>query len=337
VVAFNSYWTVADTHSVEFADGGVEELDLQSKQWTLRTYADGEAPQPAWDETGTTILQELGDALYHLGTARKQMAGGSLTDYTTKPGHAEGKQAADLFRKLESVLRGPKREGAVAQAAVKHQAECYMMMDDFAAARPVWSRYLQYKANGDVAKLDPKERADMLMSFLASHDADEMEFAVRLFDATLRLRELSYDKRNQKHMRVHALVNMRLHELVAHFNTAMSSGEETAVASAAAKSARFSELIEMQWKNMARAFPWRHRTQTPTRFDASIDPAGSPPLPWLDWENDPNFDVRSFFAHGHSVVSRVLDMLISIGILACRYAGSSTDTRTRSLKSTVRT
>eukprot|EP01043_Picozoa_sp_COSAG02_P004116 COSAG02_NODE_106_length_36326_cov_13.777266_3_plen_477_part_00 len=339
VIAFNSYWTVADTHSVEFPDGEVDELDLQSEIWTVRTYTDGAAPEPVWDDPGTTILEELAGALYHLGNARKEMAGGSLIDYTRKPGHSEGKQAADLFGKLESVVRGPKRESAAAQTAAKRQAECYMMMDDFVAARPVWSRYFQYKAKGDVTKLDPVERTDMLMSFLASHDAAEMEFAVRLFDAALRLRELSYDKRNQKHMRVHSLVNMRLHELVAHYNAATASGEEAVVAGAAAKSVKYSDLIEMQWKNMDRAFPWRHRTQTPTRFDASIDPADSPPMPWLDWESDPNFDVRSC-TWAYSCVVSVVSVSVDDsywGFGSCRYAENSRDTRTTSLQSTVRT
>ena len=54
----------------------------------------------------------------------------------------------------------------------------------------------------------------------------------------------------------------------------------------------------MQWQNMARAFPWRHRTQTPTRFDGSIDPPDSPPQPWLDWEGDPNFEASALsFSH----------------------------------------
>jgi hypothetical protein len=346
VTAFNSYWTSAATHSVEFAGGGPDdtvELDLQAETWTVQLRADGAAAvEPVWGEPGTSIVDELAGAWYHLGNARKEMAGGSLTDYTRKPGHAEGKKAAELFGKLESAVHGGNRKGAAAQAAAKRQAECYMMMDDFTAARPVWQRYLEYKTKGDLLKLDATERADMLMSFLNSHDPDEIEFAVQIFDASMRRKELPYDKRQQKQMRVHSLVNMRcakrlfgpvfmlqktiilprqaqgkhrenskkrrvmcrLHELVAHFNAAAAAATAGAAPDAGAKAAKYSQLIEMQWQNMARAFPWRHRTQTPTRFDGSIDAAGSPPQPWLDWESDPNFEVcRALEAHKEEIMA----------------------------------
>jgi hypothetical protein len=179
------------------------ELDLQAEEWTVTRAADGSAPAEAvWGETGTAILQELGGALLHLGHARKEIAGGSLADITVKPGHAEGYRAAALFQTLESAVSGANRKGAAAQAAAKKQAECYMMMDDFAAARPVWTRvHFGYKTSGDALKLDQGERRDMLMSFLASHEATEMEFAVSLFDASMRRKELGYDKRNQKQVR----------------------------------------------------------------------------------------------------------------------------------------
>lgn len=95
----------------------------------------------------------------------------------------------------------------------------------------------------------------------------------------------------------------RLHELVAHFNAA-AAATAGAAPDAGAKAAKYSQLIEMQWQNMARAFPWRHRTQTPTRFDGSIDAAGSPPQPWLDWESDPNFEVcRALEAHKEEIMA----------------------------------
>ena len=134
VLSFDTYWTAPSTHSVEFADSGAVDLDLQVERWALTRAADGSAPPEAtWGETGTAIIQELGGALLHLGNARRELAGGSLTDITVKPGHAEGRRAAALFQTLETAVRGANRKGAAAQAAAKKQAECYMMMDDFAA------------------------------------------------------------------------------------------------------------------------------------------------------------------------------------------------------------
>ena len=187
----------------------------------------------------------------------------------------------------------------------------------------------------------------MLMSFLASHEATEMEFAVSLFEASMRKKEVSYNKRNQMQMRVHGLFNMRLHEVSSLSHDAppqcdltdtrerslvMAAGrafqrqcESTgspgrnlisrrasqrlprdyqAAGNDAAKAETYTQLLDMQWANMVKAFPWRHRTQTPTRFDGSIDVADSPPQPWPDWESDPRFEVcRALEEHKDEIIA----------------------------------
>lgn len=348
VVSFHTYWTAPSEHSVDFGGeaGGVL-LDLQREPGWVVVDADGGRVLPEWAPPGLEILDELANAYYHLGSARKEMAGGSLVEGVAgAPGVREGAAGAQLFEKLETVARG-----AVALQATKSQAGCHMMMDDFGAARPVWLRYYRAKTGGEpgstvgtpgpgkLLELEPDERRDMLMCFLASHLPADMEFAVQLFNALMVKKELSYDPRNQKHMRIHSLLNMRLHELIAHFSRPSDTthgdglmpaelgklkvtqllerarqgglGEHlldgameaedpkrellaaliknfaqgTPDAEAATKTQQYQTLATMQWENMARAFPWRHAAQTPTRYDGSLDPPDSPALPWLSTEH----------------------------------------------------
>ena len=348
VVSFHTYWTAPSEHSVRFGDD-VLLLDLQQEPWAV--VDDDGRVLAEWGAPGLEILDELANAYYHLGSAQKEMAGGSLVEGVAAPGLRAGAKAAELFEKLETVAHS-----VVALQATKSQAGCHMMMDNFGAARPVWLRYYRAKTGGEpgstvgtgpgkLLELEPDERRDMLMCFLASHLPADMEFAVQLFNALMVKKELSYDPRNQKHMRIHSLLNMRLHELIAHFSrpsdtmdgdgltelelgklkvtqllerarqgglgehlldSAMEaedpkrellaalrknfaqgtpSGAGAADAEAAAKTQQYQALATMQWENMARAFPWRHATQTPTRYDGSLDPPDSPALPWLPTEH----------------------------------------------------